>query len=60
MKDMYRLDFTRGKLDKIDSNIPPRGWQDSAGAGQETPPERRGYTFDTPESVGGDARQDEE
>ncbi len=25
--DMFRLDFSRGTVEKIDPSIPPRGWQ---------------------------------
>lgn len=59
MKDMFRLDFSRGTVDKIDSSIPPRGWQHASGTDREAPPQRTGYTFGAP---GTDlhAKQDEE
>lgn len=45
MEDMYRLDFSRGTVEKIDSRTPPRGWQDArSDTGQEaTRPVRTGY-----------------
>jgi hypothetical protein len=46
MEDMFRLDFTRGTVDKIDSSVPPRGWRDpSADTEREKPPRRDGYSF---------------
>ncbi|MDX6681989.1 MAG: hypothetical protein QOG94_2028 [Solirubrobacteraceae bacterium] len=60
MEDMFRLDFSRGTVDKIDSSIPPRGWHDpSAGTERETPPRGAGYSFGAP-ATAPRAEQDEE
>jgi hypothetical protein len=41
MEDMYRLDFGRGTVEKIDSSIPPRGWHEPSPQPHDTPPAQR-------------------
>jgi len=56
---MFRLDFSRGTVEKIDSSIPPRGWQaTAANPNRDTPPQSPGYRFGDPETAP-PAKQDE-
>ena len=59
MDPMFRLDFSRGTVEKIDSSIPPRGWQaTAANPNRDTPPQSPGYRFGDPETAP-PAKQDE-
>lgn len=39
--DMFRLDFSRGTVKKIDPGIPPRGWHEPSPQPRDTPPAQR-------------------
>jgi hypothetical protein len=55
MDHMFRLDFSRGTVDRIDPNVPPRGWQPSPfGAEREMPRLRRGKHDDESEGAARD------
>jgi len=60
METMFRLDFSRGTVEKIDASIPPRGWRDtSSDTERDAPPQRAGYSFGAP-GTAPSAEQDEE
>lgn len=41
MEDMYRLDFSRGTVEKIDPSTPPRGWHEPSPQPHDAPPVQR-------------------
>ena len=60
MEEMYRLDFSRGTVEKIDSRIPPRGWQDaSADSGREASPRRAGNSAMAQETAASEKRDED-
>jgi hypothetical protein len=40
--DMFRLDFSRGTVEKIDPSVPPRGWQAPIANPRRDPAPHRG------------------
>ena len=60
MSEMFRLDFSRGTVEKIDASVPPRGWQEPApGPDRDVASEHPGYSFGDP-GTAPRASQDEE